>query len=79
MLLIKFLLKYNITYRFSYNNFSSGISSEDLYCPLCHLSLSNSTSMEMHFNNYQHIERYQLARNELHISYEGPFSDIQNL
>lgn len=68
-----------IFFRFSYNSFSSGGCSEDLYCPLCHLTFSNSTSMEMHFNNYQHIERHQLARNELHVSYKGHFSDIQYL
>lgn len=73
------LVQYDTIFRFSYSNFSSGILFEDLYCPLCCLSLSNSASMEMHFNNYQHIERYQLARNELHVSHEGPFSEIQQL
>lgn len=64
---------------FGYSNFSSDINSEELYCPLCQLSLSNNTSMSIHFKNYQHMERYKNAKDELLLFYKGPFSDIQHL
>lgn len=60
-------------------NFSSGACNEELYCPICNLNFFSITSIEMHFNNRQHIERYQLVKNEIHDSFEGPLSMIKHL
>lgn len=75
-----FTLFYNFFFfSFGYSKFSSEVGSEELYCPLCQLSLSNNTSMSLHFKNKQHIQRYESAKAELFKFYKGPFSDIQHL
>lgn len=63
----------------SFNNYTSERCLEELRCPLCQLIFTNTSSVLMHFDNYQHIERYKLAREELHLHYTGPFCDIKNL
>ncbi|XP_025201691.1 probable ATP-dependent RNA helicase spindle-E [Melanaphis sacchari] len=63
----------------SFNNLTSERCVEELRCPLCNLVFTNTSSVLMHFDNYQHIERYKLAREELHLNYMGPFQDIRNL
>ncbi|XP_060863705.1 LOW QUALITY PROTEIN: probable ATP-dependent RNA helicase spindle-E [Metopolophium dirhodum] len=63
----------------NFNNFTSDRCLEELRCPLCDLVFNNTPSILMHFDNYQHIERYKLAREELQLHYTGPFRDIKNL
>lgn len=36
-------------------------------CPLCMISFSNLTSMKLHFENNQHVERYKYAIEEFHL------------
>ncbi|XP_050064006.1 probable ATP-dependent RNA helicase spindle-E [Aphis gossypii] len=64
---------------FSYSKYTSARCSEQLNCPLCELEFTNELSVIMHFDNYQHIERYKLAREELYLHYTGPFQDINDL
>jgi len=66
-------------FRFLFDHYSSELSLEELSCPLCQLTFSNNMSMRMHFNNYQHIERYKYAKNELTFFYKGPEIDMQHL
>lgn len=67
-------------FRFQYLSLTRDQSSgEELNCPLCQLHFSNGTSMQKHFMNYQHIERYKVAKNELQLHYQGPYSNIKNL
>lgn len=68
-----------ICFSFNMSFFSNDSSMEELYCPLCHLSFSNNTSMQMHFDNYQHKERYKNCKEELEFFYKGPFSDLAHL
>lgn len=68
-----------VFFRFCFSQFYSELNLEELSCPLCQLTFSNSTSVKMHFDNYQHVERYKQAKEELQIFYKGPFSDIQQL
>lgn len=69
----------NLFFRFIFDHYCSELSSEELICPLCHLSFSNNIAVRMHVNNYQHIERYKYAKNELMAFYKGPYSDIKHL
>ncbi|VVC33086.1 Hypothetical protein CINCED_3A021098 [Cinara cedri] len=64
---------------FSKNHFSAESYTDELYCPLCHLSFSNNKSMRIHFDNYQHKERYTNCKEELKRFYRGPSSDIEHL
>ncbi|XP_026807070.1 probable ATP-dependent RNA helicase spindle-E [Rhopalosiphum maidis] len=63
----------------NFNNYTSERCLEELRCPLCNLVFTNTSSVLMHFDNYQHIERYKLAKEELQLHYTGPFRDIKNL
>lgn len=59
--------------------YQSEVTSEELTCPLCKLEFKTVISIENHFKNYQHIARYTHAKNELHSSYTGPFTDLKDL
>lgn len=68
-----------LNFRINMCNYSSEECLEDLFCPLCNLNYESTISLNMHFNNHQHIERYQLAKNEILGSFKGPMSMIKHL
>ncbi|XP_050536688.1 ATP-dependent RNA helicase TDRD9 [Daktulosphaira vitifoliae] len=62
-----------------FNSHTTEVSTEELHCPLCTFMFSSNKSMQIHFQNPQHIENYKNAKEELQMSYTGPFTDIKHL